>query len=493
MRHRTLAALAALAGLGLGSLTLSGITSAAGNPPSTECAGYDYGLKLDNLPDDPETSYTYPGTPVPPATWETWSADGSAFPSFTATISLTDAVVSFTSDPAINLLVVKAGSASNAEEFLDGALSGSVDVPINPNNGTPFGVSHVTLCFNMDDGEEGNPSIAVIKTAVGTYDQYYTWSIDKELTGDQYAQPFGGSATIGYYVSVVRNGPFAVAGSYEVTGAITISNDGDGDVTIDSISDVLDTGQECTVDATLPITLAEDESMSVGYTCLDTGSAVTENTVAVGFTGEDMQSATEEASAAVGFTVDETLDETSTVSDNRYGPLTLDGYGTASYALDIPANCMPFENIATVTGDDTGTYWSDSVTVTVCENTGGLTIGFWSNKNGQTAMKTLSPNLRGVVTKGELTPKFFTGATCDGDCRSMFRAQFAATALNVARTPALGSTEILVGSECRTVNGWLDAAAAYYPSLSSATKETTVYYKTIFDAINNNKAIVCPL
>src|SRR5439155_5286704 len=64
---------------------------------------------------------------------------------------------------------------------------------------------------------------------------------------------------------------------------------------------------------------------------------------------------------------------------------------TYSRSISVPAfDCKSYTNTATIV--ETGQTGSQTVTVCGREKTGGLTMGFWQNKNGQ-----------GIITGGAAT------------------------------------------------------------------------------------------
>ncbi len=135
----------------------------------------------------------------------------------------------------------------------------------------------------------------------------------------------------------------------------------------------------------------------------------------------------------------------------------------------VPDQCTTYNNTAAVSPDATAGDNSSSASVTVCGSAaGGLTMGFWQNKNGQgiitggsstagvcnlgTWLRTYNPfnNLSATATCAQVAAYVTTvikAATCSGPatapCNTMLKAQMLATALDVYFSdPALGGDKI---------------------------------------------------
>ena len=76
--------------------------------------------------------------------------DGShdAGEGITVTVEHTDAAtVAWTSSAPVAAFIVKGGPAATVEIYTPPSTADSASSPINPNNGEPYGISHVTWCF----------------------------------------------------------------------------------------------------------------------------------------------------------------------------------------------------------------------------------------------------------------------------------------------------------------------------------------------------------
>jgi hypothetical protein len=219
--------------------------------------------------------------------------------------------------------------------------------------------------------------------------------------------------------------------------------------------------------------------------------------------------------------------------------------------VNVPINtCVFYDNTATFTTNTTGATGSASQKVEVCGPvTGGLTIGFWQNKNGQ-GIITSGASLSGVCKSGTWLRQYapFQDLSATATCtqvatyvtnvikaanasgaamNAMLKAQMLATALDVYFSdPALGGNKINApaplggvktdltqvnappGSasyvnarpafnnvSCQTVLADLAYAASQSNAGGSAwygqVKATQELAKDTFDAINNQVAFSC--
>jgi hypothetical protein len=180
----------------------------------------DYGFKIEGdynrtVPMDATAADTYLTGPAPLDPWNTitvTSTDGT-YLDWAATLGM-DAVI------------VKGGNDGNVYVYPVEAFSDTdLHSPINPNNGQPYGISHVEFCYDYELEAE--------KTATGTFDQETDWTITKDDSGD-YDLLAGQSETHGYKVSVTKS---VTRTNPRITGTITISNSAPFSADVD-VSDV---------------------------------------------------------------------------------------------------------------------------------------------------------------------------------------------------------------------------------------------------------------
>lgn len=347
------------------------------------------------------------------------------------------------------------------------------------------------------------PSIEV--DPIAAYDMAYDWQVDKKV--DWSVDPVGGY-TLDYSVEATRSDlPSIVPGSLHVTGNIIVTPPTMEltDLDVDFTQGAYETS--CDVDL---VTLA--------YDCLLDESAVQIDSTTGRPTGTGTIS-------ALGAYSGGTLEDSSDVNFDAFGPTNVfaetamlyDDYGTPADNTDdlssssgelsyryhwTPAgtSCIELTNTATVVPDnplEEVANPTDSVTVKWCPPLLGKTIGYWGNKTGSlfvvtkiANLKTEYPNALNSVptfTDAAAVRTFFTNATCNGDCESMFAAQFLATALN-ALDPAFAAQNVMFMGSCKTVSQLLSQANA---GATGATKEWRVPYVKIFDDINNSREITC--
>ena len=246
----------------------------------------------------------------------------------------------------------------------------------------------------------------VTKDASGSYDNTYTWTIDKSVDKTTVKQ-VGGNATFNYTVSVSHDG--GTISNVKVTGTITVNNPNSADVALESITDQLDS-TTCNVDTSAGLTISTGNT-SFSYEC-DLGDSLPSgdvfNKVTVTWSEQTLSDSshlaagsTDYTTGAVPFTGND-IDECVNVTDSYAGTLGTACVGDAnpklftySRTIAVPQfDCQSYDNTATFTTNDSGATGSDSQTVTVCgpAKTGALTIGFWKTTNGQNLIKTYCVN-----------------------------------------------------------------------------------------------------
>ena len=70
----------------------------------------------------------------------------------TVTLVVTGNTFSFTSNIGVDVVIVKGGPNSNVYDYRPGESTGDTGLhaPINPKTGEPFGLSHVSFCFDVE-------------------------------------------------------------------------------------------------------------------------------------------------------------------------------------------------------------------------------------------------------------------------------------------------------------------------------------------------------
>jgi hypothetical protein len=229
----------------------------AGNPSCTSL-GYDAGFKV-----DPPDAGTYSIDGINTVTVTT---DGVSF-DWSSTLGM-DAVIS-KGGPNANVYIYDPPAERTSDTDLHS--------PINPNNGKPYGLSHIEFCFDYE--------VTVSKDAQTSFTRTWQWRIDKSVSPAQWQLFNGDQGTSRYTVAVERSG-FTDSG-WAVAGTITIHNPAPMTATVVSVADVVSGNIPAAVDCgvTLPYALGGGETLECSYqTALPDGASRT-NTATVATTG----------------------------------------------------------------------------------------------------------------------------------------------------------------------------------------------------------------
>jgi len=151
--------------------------------------------------------------------------------------------------------------------------------------------------------------------------------------------------------------------------------------------------------------------------------------------------------------------------------------------------------------------------VCLMPGTGGKTLGFWSNKNGQAliitsdvdALNALNlyrpagweyPQFSGDLAKEKTQIKNYLLSATAVDMRWMLSAQLIATKLNVLHGFLSGSTIVYVGPSTYVPSGFIsidDIMENANTALSGTDRAAQEYWKNLLDGLNNNwLPFVCP-
>lgn len=227
----------------------------AGNPSCTSL-GYAFGFKV-----DPPNAGTY-------------SIDGIN----TVTVTTDGVFFDWSSTLGMDAVISKGGPNANVYVYAPERTSDTgLHSPINPNNGKPFGLSHIDFCFDYEVG--------VSKTAQTSFTRTWEWRIHKSVSPDNWQLFSGDSGTSLYTVAVERSG--YTDSNWAVSGTIQIHNPAPMIATITSVTDVVSAGIAAAVscDVTFPYALGSDETLECTYqTALPDGASRT-NTATVATTG----------------------------------------------------------------------------------------------------------------------------------------------------------------------------------------------------------------
>jgi hypothetical protein len=329
----------------------------------------------------------------------------------------------------------------------------------------------------------------VTKDAAGSYKSTWTWGITKDANKTVVSQLSG---TVTWTYTIVATRTSAGDSDVKVAGTITVTNPNADDVSGVDVTDHLNDGSNpygsaCSVtggsDATVAGTDPGPDTTTFAYSC-DLGTTVPTvpifNTVTITWpdqfifpSGDFVTGGTLPfTTGAISFTQTK-IDDCTTVTDpnapNPPLPATVCATTTFHYDKTVsvtPNACVNYDNTATSTTKTTSTVTSDDARVTVCGPVaGGLTIGFWQNKNGQ-AILTGGASVGTICKSGTwlLGYKPFQDLSSTATCsqvalyvtnvikaasakgaamNAMLKAQMLATALDVYFSdPALGTNKI---------------------------------------------------
>ena len=371
MRARLFIALAGAAGLagcasggdGRTQASINGVYVEPGNPTCEDLGLGQFSFKI-----DPPASGTY---------GLDWGLGGVQ--TATVVINPTNQYVDWTATIGIDAVIVKGGPMANVYVYDPEASGGTgLSPPINANNGTPYGISHIDFCFDYE--------VAVGKTAQTSFTRTYQWAIDKTAPQGALTLAVGEVYTMPYTVVVTRTG--FVDSDWAASGAVTIHNPAPFVAEIDAITDVLDGATPVALDCgvTLPYDLGELGTLTCTYALAlpDASQHLNEVTVETcGVVGGGTAQALIDFGGAAITERDACVD----VADDRAGSL-----GTAcdttsyEYSLQIGpyAACGTTDtvvNTASFAACDTGASgsdaWTVAVTVPACPVGCTLTPGYW--------------------------------------------------------------------------------------------------------------------
>ena len=301
-------------------------------------------------------------------------------------------VFDWTSNIGVDLIFVKGGNGGNSYVYDppdEATADTDLHAPVNPQNGTFFGLSHISFCYDVE--------LEVSKTAETSLTRSWTWDIEK--TGDQTELILaeGQVFTVNYEVTVdatSQDSDWAVEGEIEVHNPapvaasgvqVTDEISGIGAVDVDCPSNTIAAG------GTMTCTYGP-EDLPDGTTRTNTATATSATPgIAEGSDTVDVDFANAEVSH-----VDECIDvvddngtPTDTDDDTVLGEVCFDDLVNGSftfdeYSIDISyEECgeYTFENIASFETDDSGTTGSDNHVVNVSVTCPGdgctLTPGYW--------------------------------------------------------------------------------------------------------------------
>ncbi|MBI5957665.1 MAG: hypothetical protein HY866_02950 [Chloroflexi bacterium] len=274
---------------------------------------------------------------IEPPNGGTYTVNGSD----TVTVSTNGAYFDWTSTIGIAAVFVKGGPVGNLyayspESFGDGSLHS----PINPNTGEPYGLSHISFCYNT----AMQYALTVTKDAYTTFTRAHEWSIAKSASPNVWSLAGGESGTTVYTVSVTHLTSYN--SDWAVSGNIWITNPSPSDVTLTGVIDDV-AGVPASVNCPSMTVPGGGTLVCTYYAALPDGTNRT-NTVTVTTAGPVGGGS---ATASMIFGAPTTsINGTIDVQDSNGGFWTFSDSGSVSYdrTFSCPADQGTHENIATI-------------------------------------------------------------------------------------------------------------------------------------------------
>ena len=375
------------------------------------------------------------------------------------------------------------------------------------------------LCVGAD--------LRVSKTATGSFNSAITKAVDKTRV-----EQANGTATFNYTVNVTASG-------WNVAGSITVTNPNDWEAITANVSDALGIAGNCVVNnGTSSVNVAATATVTLPYACTFSAApslAASTNTATATWSGAFTPNTSASGSAGFSF-APLTVTDTFNGTPQNFGPIAGNVAATAfTYSKTVPnatfGQCSTYNNTAVI--NETGA--SASKSVNACNTaTGGLTMGFWQNRNGQAVIKAASQaalkayltqyapfqNIGTQVIATYVTNVIKAANASGASMNAMLKAQMLATALDVfTSTKGLGGVSIDLtmvnkaigslnyenvsssfgGANSLTVSQMLAYAASqsnvggtiWYGQVKNGPNSQELA-KDAFDAINNEVAWIAP-
>ncbi|MFM8319325.1 MAG: hypothetical protein ACKOC5_00300 [Chloroflexota bacterium] len=230
----------------------------------------------------------------------------------------------------IDAVIVKGGNNANVYVYDPEAMADTaLHSPLNPNNGTPYALSHMDFCFDYE--------VSVVKTAETSFTRTFDWTIDKTVAPATW-DLFTGDSGVSFYTVAVEKTGFTDS-AWAVNGVIEVANHTPFDAQLTSIADAISgfagpVAPSCGVD--FPYTLASGAVLTCTYATPLPDGADRTNTATVTASGTVGGGI---AQAAVAFGEPSTLvNDTITVSDTN-GSLWENVTGSQEWSYDRTFTC----------------------------------------------------------------------------------------------------------------------------------------------------------
>ncbi len=146
----------------------------------------------------------------------------------------------WTSSVPLDAVFVKGGTGVNMYTYSPEVKGDtSLNAPINPNTNQPYGLSHISFCYDYE--------LDVSKTATTSYTEKHKWEIKKEVTPKIWDIFVGDSVNLLYTINLNKTGSEKT--NYLVKGNILIANNSPVEAQVIGVKDSIGT---ITVNVTCP-------------------------------------------------------------------------------------------------------------------------------------------------------------------------------------------------------------------------------------------------
>jgi hypothetical protein len=452
--------------------------------PTCQDLGYPFQLKID-----------------PPASGTYNLPDNSG----SVTVNITGpGTFDWSSTFGIDAVIAKGGPKANVY-FYDPESTGDTNLvtPNNPQNGKPYGLSHITFCFDVDP-------LQVSKTATTSFTRTWSWNITKSANTTTLLLANGQLFPVNYSITVNAT---STDSDWNVSGQITITNpSGNPSAIISNVNDVLSISGPVSVNCgvSFPYNLPGGQTLTCTYSQNLAGPIDQTNTVTATTSGL-VPGGSASTSVVFSSTPTNEIDECATINDtNPNGPngwtvCSGDVPTTTTYTVnfgksdsaDVKLECglNTYTNTSTLTTNDTKTSTTSSWTINAtveCTNGCTLTQGYWKTHNNsflRGASKFADPTWNLVVPSAENSPFFSSGSSwfqifwmppSGGDAYLQLAHQYMAAKLNILKGASAPSSVL------NAIN-W---AESFFPGktpsqpLSPALKSQARYYASILASYN---------
>jgi hypothetical protein len=179
----------------------------------------------------------------------------------------------------IDAVIVKGGPSANVYTY-NPESTGDTNLvtPTNPKNEKPYGLSHISFCFDVDP-------LQVSKTATTSFTRTWSWNITKSANTTTLLLANGQLFPVNYSITVNAT---STDSDWNVSGQITITNpSGNPDAIISNVNDVLSDFGTVSVDCgvSFPYNLSGGQTLTCAYSQNLSGPIDQTNTVTVTTSG----------------------------------------------------------------------------------------------------------------------------------------------------------------------------------------------------------------